>query len=224
MALDDADKKVLADMLAEALKPDALAKALGPAVGQLVTAALKPINERLDKADQAAKAAAEKAAADAEEAKKKAEAEAAGKPKTGEAPQPDQKLLTELAQLRAGIEKERKAREDAEAASKREALDRTLRDQLTALGVPADNHRAALALLREEGALVEHEGKPHWKGKVGDVDGLHTLDAGIKSWLGGAGKLFVPAAPVKPSGSEAGTRATVQGGQIGSLDDLLKLV
>ena len=206
MALDDADKKVLADMLADALKPDVLAKALGPAVGQLVTAALKPINERLDRADQAAKAAAEKAEADAKAAAEKAEAEA-GK-KGNEPPQPDQKLLTELAQLRAGIEKERKAREDAEAASKREALDRTLRDQLTAQGVPADNHRAALALLREEGALVEHDGKPHWKGKVGDVEGLHALDAGIKSWLGGAGKIFVPAAPVKPSGSEAGQRST----------------
>lgn len=219
MALDADDLKKIGELIAASKpKPEDLTALVAPAI----TAALKPITERLDKSEQAAKAAAEKAAAEAEEAKKKAEAEAAGKPKPGEAPQPDQKLLTELAQLRASVEKERKAREDAEAASKREALDRTLRDQLTALGVPADNHRAALALLREEGALVEHEGKPHWKGKVGDVEGLHTLDAGIKSWLGGAGKLFVPAVPVKPSGSEAGHRTSQAGPNvINSLDDLI---
>lgn len=212
MALDDADLKRVGEMIAGALKPEALTAALQPIVAAAVTAATKPITERLDKGEQAAKAAADKATADAEEAKKKAEADAAGKSKAGEAPQPDQKLLTELAQLRASVEKERKAREDAEAASKREALDRTLRDALAAAGVPSDRLKHALAVIQADGVLTEHNGQPHWKGKVGDVDGLHALDAGVGAWVKGEGKIYLPAAPVKPSGSESGQRAPAANG------------
>lgn len=219
MALDDADKKAIAEMIAGALKPEALTAALQPIVAQAVTAATKPITERLDRGDQAAKAAAEEAKKAAEaEAAKKAEEEAkkaAAGTKPGE---PDPALATKLRELEAKVKAAEDARAAAEAKTKQEALDRTLRDALATAGVPADRLRHALAVINADGVITEHNGVPHWKGKVGDVDGLHALDAGIDAWVKGEGKIYLPAVPVKPSGSEAGQRMNTGGNNGGNVD------
>lgn len=206
MPLDDADKKAIAEMIAGAIKPEALTAALQPIVAQAVTAATKPITERLDKGEaaaEAAKKAEEAAKAKAEEEAKAAEAaKAAG----GKAAEPDPAIMTQLRQLQEQLKAERDARAAAEAKTAQEALNRTLRDAIAAAGIPADRIKHALAVIQAEGAIVDHQGAPHWKGKVGGVDGVHTLADGLADWVKGEGKLFLPPAPVAPSGSDPATR------------------
>ena len=225
MPLDDADLKKVGEMIAGALKPEALTAALQPIVAAAVTAATKPITERLDKGDKAAQAAAEEAkkAAEAESAKK-AEEEAK-KGAAGGANRPaevDPAILTQIKKLEEQVRASDQARQEAEAKVKREALDRTLRDELVKAGIPADRLPFVLPYLRERDVLTEHNGQPHWKGKVKDVDGLHALDAGIADWVKSEGKIFLPAAPVRSSGSDPGQRPNSgAAGAVTSLDDLL---
>ena len=181
MPLDDADKKAIAEMIAGALKPEALTAALQPLVASAVTAATKPITERLDKGEQAAKAAeaeAAKKAAEAEAAKKAAAEEEAKKASGGKPAEPDPAIATQIRQLQEQLKAERDARTAAETRTKQETLDRTLRDALAGAGIPADRLRHALAVIHADGVIAEHNGAPHWKGKVGGVDGLHALSDG----------------------------------------------
>jgi len=213
MPLDDADKKAIAEMIAGALKPEALTAALQPLVASAVTAATKPLTERLDKGDKAAAEAAKKAE---EAAKAKAEEEAkaaeAAKAAGGKATEPDPAIMTQLRQLQEQLKAERDARAAAEARTAQEALNRTLRDAIAAAGIPADRIKHALAVIQAEGAIVDHQGAPHWKGKVGGVDGIHALADGLADWAKNDGKIFLPPAPVKGSGSEPGQRTTQQAG------------
>ena len=209
MPLDDADKKAIAEMIAGALKPEALTAALQPLVASAVTAATKPITERLDKGEQAAKAAeaeAAKKAAEAEAAKKAAAEEEAKKASGAKPAEPDPAIATQIRQLQEQLKAERDARTAAETRTKQETLDRTLRDALAGAGIPADRLRHALAVIHADGVIAEHNGAPHWKGKVGGVDGLHALSDGLADWVKGEGKLFLPPAPVAPSGSDPATR------------------
>ena len=215
MPLDDADKKAIAEMIAGALKPEALTAALQPLVASAVTAATKPLTERLDKGEQAAKAAeaeAAKKAAEAEAAKKAAAEEEAKKASGGKPAEPDPAIMTQLRQLQEQLKAERDARAAAEARTAQEALNRTLRDAIAAAGIPADRIKHALAVIQAEGAIVDHQGAPHWKGKVGGVDGIHALADGLADWAKNDGKIFLPPAPVKGSGSEPGQRTTQQAG------------
>ena len=194
MALDDADKKTIADLIAAALKPETI----GAAVKAHVDAAVKPLQDRLDVAEKAAKEAAEKAGKPADEGKSD------GKGKGKDA---DPETAKEVAALRARLEASDKAREEAEARSKAEARSNAAREALAKAGVPADRLPHAMAYLDTQGVIAaDKDGKVGWKGKDRfGVDALLSLEDGAKAWAATPdGKLYLPPSGAQGTGTGAG--------------------
>lgn len=195
MALDEADKKYIAELLAGALKPETI----GAAVKAHVDAAVKPLQDRLD--------AGEKAAKDAKEAAEKAGKPADdGKGKDGKGKDADPETAKELAALRARLEASDKAREEAENRSKTEARDNATREALAKAGIPADRLPHAMAFLGTQGVIADKDGKVGWKGKDRfGVDAVLPLEEGAKAWASTPdGKLYLPPSGVQGTGTGAG--------------------
>lgn len=190
MALDAEDLKKVSEMIAATLGADALTKALGPVLDPLVKAATAPLMTEIE-ALKKAKPADDGAGAGAGDGKGKGKKEGEGV---------DAATATEIAQLRAQFAESEKKRLEAETGAKRSALETTVRNQLGVLGIPADRMKHALASLQADGVFHEHNGAWHWKGKVGSVDGVHALDAGLADWMKGEGRVFLPAVQAAGTG------------------------
>lgn len=197
MALDEADKKYIADLLKGLLTGDDLKNVVGEAAKAHVTAAVKPLQDRLDATEKTVKDSAEKAGKPADE----------GKGKDAKAKDADPETAKELAALRASLENERKAREEAENRSKAEARDAAAREALAKAGVPADRLPHAMAFLGTQGVIAtDKDGKPGWKGKDRfGVDTLLPLEDGAKAWASTPdGKLYLPPSGAQGTGTGAG--------------------
>ena len=209
MPLDEADKKYIADLLKGVIGGDEMKKAIGDTVAAHVEARVKPLGERLDSAEKAAKEAKESAEKSAKPADE-------GKGKEGKGgKEADPETAKELAALRTSLENERKAREDAENRSKAEARDAATREALAKAGIPADRLPHAMAFLGTQGVIAEKDGKVGWKGKDRfGVDAILPLEDGAKAWAATPdGKLYLPPSGIQGTGTGAGSSgATGQNG------------
>lgn len=201
MPLDDADKKVIADLIAAAMAPEKIA----PIVKAHVDAGLKdsPKGDDLKKLVSESVGEALKAAKPADDKGKD------DKGKSGDAGNP------EVAQLKAQFEQERTARLAAEAKAKTDALHSAARAALAKAGVPGDRIEHAMAYLKDKGLLdYASTGSPGWKGKDQyNVDAVLDMEAGAKAWLQTTdGKHYLPPEDVRGTGDGAGGR----GGRSGS--------
>ena len=202
MALDDADKKFITELLAAATKDFAKAADLATVIkGQL--------DERLKDAPttESIAAAAKKAADEALAAKGGTDDKGKGKDGAGENPALAA-LQKRIDEQTAAFDAERKARIDAEARAVKDAHRSKVRDALTAAGVDAKALPLVMPYLESSGVLVLDGDKPGWRGK--DKYGADTvLDFadGAKAFAGSDdGKRFVPAGDTRGTGDRAAER------------------
>lgn len=198
MALDDADKKYIAELLAAQFSGDTLKKVVGEAAKAHVEAALKPFADKLDASAKDVEALKAAKATD-----KPADKE--DKAKGGDKADPE--TAKELAALRQRLEASDKAREEAENRSKAEARDSAAREALAKAGIPADRLPHAMAFLGAQGVIVAGaDGKPGWKGKDKfGVDAVLPLEDGARSWAATPdGKLYLPPTDARGTGTGAG--------------------
>jgi hypothetical protein len=109
----------------------------------------------------------------------------------------------ELTKLRGENDLARKREAEAVAKSRAQNLTSSVKEALTKAGIPADRHKAAIAVLREDGLFNYAENgegdAPVFRGADGEV----ALDDGIKSWSKTPeAKIFMP--PLNPGGSGGG--------------------
>ena len=204
MPLDDADKAFIANLLKEATSAEKLTPIVSEAAKAHVTAAIGglKLDEKLKGITDAV--AALKPADDPNKGKDdKGNKDGKGEPSA------------EVAQLRAAIETEKKAREEAEAGRKRDALDGAARDSLLKAGVPADRIRHAMAVLKADGVLdYTADGKPGWKGKDKfGVDGVVAIEDGASAWTKtDDGKAFMPPTGAQGDGLGGGNNSRMTPG------------
>ena len=211
MPLDDADKKLIGEMIAAGLKDGLTAEALGPVIGAALAPALKPITDA-----QAA------LTADLSKVKEAAAKPPEAKP-TGKDGKPPDENATLLASLKAQIddltkqnEAERARNEQIEADRKIADRNTMLRDLLGKAGVPADRMDLALAGLLLNKIEPKADGSGHvWIGTVNGIQGQHPIDKGIGDWIKGPGSTFIPAKNVggtgeRQNGSGSGTPVTAK--------------
>ncbi len=134
----------------------------------------------------------------------------------------DPKLSRKMTKLERELADERSARKKAEAdrAEEQEKTKKTemrtiFSSALTELGISDPKLlRAAVNLLEEDGVMIrDEEGKIKFKGQ--DKYGIETNfdpKIGLKSWVAGEGKSFVPAVDASGSGT-GGSRGTGNGSQ-----------
>ncbi len=113
------------------------------------------------------------------------------------------KTQAELTKLRGENDLARKREAEAVAKSRAQNLTASVKEALTKAGIPADRHKAAIAVLREDGLFnyaENGEGEaPVFRGADGEV----ALDDGVKSWSKTPeAKIFMP--PLNPGGSGGG--------------------
>ena len=215
MPLEQADLEQIGKLIAGAIAP--LAGAVSP---ENLAKTITPIIEAQNKAAGVVTAAelakrdadAKKAADDAAAAKVAADAaEAAKKGKKDEAPVVPPEVLELQKQLalitKSNEDNARKAAE-ADAARKADALHSATKEALAKAGVPADRIHLALPALKEAGVLVYDGERPGWKGtdpKTNTPAVLDMLD-GVKGWVEGDGKHFLPPKDLGGSGEGIGVR------------------
>jgi len=135
------------------------------------------------------------------------------------------KMEKELADERAARQKAEKERAEEQERSKRNEMRSVFSSALSELGVTDPKLlRAALNVLEEDGVMIRDEdGKVKFKGQ--DKYGIETNfdpKVGLKSWVAGEGKSFVPAVDAGGSG-QGGARGTGNGTQALSARDLKKM-
>jgi len=207
MPLDDADKKLIGEMIAAGLKAGLTAEALGPVVGAALAPALKPITDKVEALGADLGKVKETATKPAEPAKPQGEPAKPGAQLDERTRTEIEALKAQLAQQQAQNEQERKARLESEKARKTEALYTRVRDLLGKAGVPSDRMHLALPVLRDLGAFQEDGDTFVWKGTVNGVSGVHSLEAGIGEWMKGDGTAFLPPKAVAGTGERAVTNA-----------------
>lgn len=172
------------------------------------------------------------------EGKKPSDPEDDEDPETGEQPTgkkppaEDPKLVRKMSKLEKELADERAARKEAEKQrqeeqekGKRTEMRNVFSSHLTELGITDPKLlRAALNVLEEDGIMVRTEtGKIAFKGV--DKYGIETEfdpKIGLKSWVAGDGKSFVPAIDAGGSGT-GGARGTGNGTQALSARDVQKM-
>lgn len=199
MALDDADKKAIAEMIAGGLKDfggefdkrfltvDGATKVFKQGLQDLdldgkIKAAVGEMAEDDDDDDDGAETAAVK------------------------------KLQRQLEETNRKVEEERQARQAAEAQSRRQAMEAAVTDSLGRAGVPSARHRQALAYLQtlktdqgEPVLDVTDGGQVVWRAqKNGYVDEI-AVKEGIEAWVGtDDGKHYLPPRGSNGTGDGAG--------------------
>lgn len=207
MPLDDADKKHIADSIAEAFKGDALKTALAPAIADTVKREITGAISGL-KLDETIAA-------------KVGEATKGLKPpdtdgKGGDGKGGDDKADPAVAQLRAQLEeltRKTKVAEQAAASEKaareEEQLIGALRETLAKAGVPAEKQRPVVALLHAADKRVRRttDGQPGLHFRRNGYEEVLPLEAAVKEWLGtDEGKQFLPPTGVQGTGQGPGNR------------------
>lgn len=191
MALDEADKKAIADQIAAAFSPDAIAKVLAPVVEAHVKAATKdlPTAEGIGKSI-AAEVAKLKPAEDP--------------PKDDKKDKPDAALTAKIDELQKSVKAAETARLEAEQARKVDAGRSAARDALAKAGVPAEKLHLVMPVIEASGVLDLAGDKPGWKGKNSyGADDVLTLEEGAAAWVKtDDGKHFLP--PVDAGGTGQG--------------------
>lgn len=211
MALDDADKKAIGELISAALKnhTDELGKVFvtSEAATQMVQQGLAKGIEGL-KLDEKIVEAVKKAAPAPKPGDDK------GKDDAGKsAANPDvARLQQQIEQLQSQAREQTEAREQAEAREREGKLEAALRDGLTAAGVPADAQARAIPFIRtlklDDGKPVvslDANGKPTWSAqRKGYVDGVALAD-GLKDWVKtDHGKAYLPAKGSRGTGDGNG--------------------
>jgi len=197
MALDQADITKIGELIGAALSSEAHTKAIGEAA----TAAVKKVVGEL-KLDKVGETIDEKVSAATKDLK------APPDDKKGvDKKDPDDPTAKRLKALEDQVAQERKGREEAEAARKRDSLHTAAREALVKAGVPADRVRHAMATIIQDGVLAEtSDGKPGWRGK--DRFGVETVlpvEDGARAWVAtDDGKAFIPARGANGTGDGAG--------------------
>lgn len=215
MPLDQADLEQIGKLIAGAIAPIAgavapenLAKTITPIIeAQNKAAGVVTAAELAKREADAKKAAEDKAKADADAAAKATED--AKKGKKDEVPVVPAEVLELQKQLaaitKANEENARKAAE-ADAARRADALHSTAKEALAKAGIPADRIHLALPVLKEAGVLTYDGERPGWKGidpKTNTPAVLDMLD-GVKGWIEGDGKHFLPPKDLGGTGDGAG--------------------
>lgn len=214
MALDDADKKVFADMLKEAFA------GLPSTVKGAVDTAVTPLNAKI--ADLEKKLAEAQAGAGAGDGKGSGAGagDGKGKPDAGKGDDPKVAALqANLEKLTADLLAEKRQGQIA-------ARDNAVRAELARAGTPPDMIDVALSHLDRSGQYIEKDGvfAVRGKDKFG-VDVELPIADGIKAYLATPqGKHFLPAANTQGSGdSRTRTGAGTTGGRpIDDPDELLR--
>lgn len=218
MPLEQADLEKIGQLIAaavapiaSAVAPEALAKTVTPIIeAQNKAAGVVTAAELAKREADAKKAAEDKAKADADAAAAKAAEDAKKKGKEEPAAVPPEvlELQKQLAAItKANDENARKAAE-ADAARRADALHSTAKEALAKAGIPADRIHLALPVLKEAGVLTYDGERPGWKGidpKTNTPAVLDMLD-GVKGWIEGDGKHFLPPKDLGGSGEGIGVR------------------
>ena len=210
MALDDADKKTVTDLvtaaLAAALKPEALAAAVAPVVKAHVGEATKGMLTEDAMTKAIAEAVAKFKPAESDDKGKKGKGGDEGESEAVAA------MKKQMDELKAANEAERRARIDAERKAIVDGNRSKVRDALVKAGVPADRLHLAMPAIEASGALILDGDKPGWKGKDQyQVDTVLDFDAGAKAWTATAdGKHFLPAVDARGTGDNGGARGGTQ--------------
>lgn len=188
MALDDADKKYIVDLLKGALSGEALSPIVGEAVKQHLGAL---------KLDEKIASGVKEATKDFKPADKEDDGKDGKKRgEDGKFSKADDDTAKRFAALEKRVEDERKGREASEEARRRDQLDVSAREALAKAGVPVDRVRHAMAVLKQDGVFdLDKDGRPGWKGKDKfGVEGLLPLEEGAAAWAkSDDGKHFLPA-------------------------------
>lgn len=200
MPIDDNDKKIIGQLLADALKVNntELGKQFVSAedVTKIVTQGLE---KGLAGLDEKVKKAVGDVKPDGEDDKK-------GDDKG------DPKVAGKLAEMEAKLEEMRKGREQAEARAQEQRLEGELRQALGSAEVPAARIPHAIAYLKtmrtadgKPVIAVDDKGNPVWNDqRKGYVEAL-GLAEGIKAWSGtDDGKHYQPASGAGGTGDGAG--------------------
>lgn len=218
MALDEADKKLIADLIGAALKDAMKPETLGAAVAPVIQAHVKEATKGFVTAEDAKKAAeADKAKGDADKAK------GDGKKGADEPNEAMQTLQRKLDEITARADAAEKARADAERKATVDAARSKVRDALAKAGVPADRLHLAMAAVEASGQLTLDGDGAGWKtvDRYG-IPKVATFDEGAAEWIKGSdGKVFLP--PVDVAGSGDGRRTGNKDGETVSLDALAKV-
>ena len=199
MPLDDADKKFIAEAIAASLKPDTIGAAVKAHLDGL------KLDERI--ADKVKEATKDLPKGDDKGKDDKGKEDKGGKAKDDE----------RISGLEQRLQASEKAREEAEAARRRDALESGARDALLKAGVSADRVRHALAVLKTDGHLDhDKDGKPGWKGKDRfGVDTLLPLDEGAAAWVkSDDGKHYLPPVQTRGTGDKGGPPHNGNGGPV----------
>lgn len=198
MALDQADLTKITEMIGAALTSEAHTKAIGEAAAGAVKKVVGDL--KLDKVGETIDA---KIQAVTKDLKAPPDDKKGGDKKDDDATAQRLKALEDQV-----AERDRKL-EESETARKRDSIHTAARDALVKAGVPADRVRHAMAVLVQDGLLVDADGKPGWKGK--DRYGVETVlsvEAGAKAWVAtDDGKAFLPAHGAGGTGDGAGDPA-----------------
>jgi hypothetical protein len=218
MALDDADKKFIGELIAAQLKPEALAAAVAPVVKAHTDAALKGVVT-----GDALKTQLDELAAKL----KPAEPENKGGDGKGKDKEADPRLDAMAAKIKEmeaqSAAKDRLLAEEG-AKARTKSLHDAAREALAAAGVPADRLPAALAYVKDLGVLDYDGDTAGWKGKTSlGLDGVLPMKDAAAAWVKAEGKLFLP--PTNASGTGDGNRGAGSGPRNGgaiSLEDLRK--
>lgn len=221
MALEQADLEKIGQLIAAAVapiassvSPEALAKTVTPIIeaqnkaAGVVTAAELAKREADAKKAAEDKAAEDKAKADADAAAAKAaeDAKKKGKEEPAAASPELLELQKQFAALTKANEENARRAAEADAARKADALHSTAKEALAKVGIPVDRIHLALPVLKEAGVLTYDGERPGWKGidlKTNTPAVLDMLD-GVKGWIEGDGKHFLPPKDLGGTGDGAG--------------------
>lgn len=154
-------------------------------------------------------------------------------PKDKKETQVDPKVTKKLTRLERELADEKAARKKAEEERSQEAergkkaeMRQLFQTHLTEYGLTSPRlMRAALDQLEQDGVMIRDEdGKIKFKGQ--DKYGIETLfdpKVGLKAWVNGDGKEFVPAVDAGGSGTGGSVRGTGNGTQALTQKDLKKM-
>lgn len=185
MPLDDADKKIIADLIGAAFKPETIGAAVkshidGLKLGETIAAEVAKLAPKKD--------------------------DDADKKDGGKDGKKDDPAAARLAAVEKKLAETEAARLAEVEKGKIDRLHNAAREAIASAGIPADRVRAAMAVLKEDGVLTfDAEGNPGWKGKdqFGSDAVLPLADA-AKKWASAEGKLFMPPSGVNGTGGNGG--------------------
>lgn len=203
MALDDADKKFIGELLANALKGEDLGALIGGAVKREI-AGLK-LDEKFKAVDEKVTAAAKA---------KEEEPPAGGKGGKGDDKagkgDTDPRIAAQIAKLEKDLEEQKSARLRAEEKEKSAKLEGSARDALIKAGVPAERVGHAMAFIHNAQNRVRFDDK----GAVGlhfqreGYEEIVPIEKGVAEWLKTTdGKAFLPPSGAQGTGTGAGARS-----------------